>query len=325
MSIKKPTTLPIADIRIDGGTQARHTIDAVTVKEYCDAMKDGAEFPPIVVYFDGKHYWLADGFHRFHGAEQDGRSEILAEVREGTVRDAILHSVGANAAHGLRRTNTDKRHAVRIVLADAEWSGESNRWVADVCGVSHTMVNDMRSQVEESSTPASHDVEQVRMSEEDCCHDLTDHERLSLEHYELIISSGLATMVAMSGHAQAIADVTGKSHQEVCEQHGLVAGDNYLEWVDEMARIANSRGVRDYLSRMPEPEVMDNAVATMRAALHADVPAQMIVVYEDTVQRGSKRLIELMEAGEIELEPAHKIAVLPEEEQPDVIDDYLAA
>ena len=39
--------------------------------------------------------------------------EISAEMRDGTWRDAVLYSVGANAAHGLPRTNEDKRRAGR--------------------------------------------------------------------------------------------------------------------------------------------------------------------------------------------------------------------
>ncbi|MBT3274957.1 MAG: streptomycin biosynthesis regulator, partial [Spirochaetales bacterium] len=48
--------------------------------------------------------------------------EIDADIRQGTQQDAVLHSVGANAAHGARRTNDDKRLAVKTLLCDGEWS-----------------------------------------------------------------------------------------------------------------------------------------------------------------------------------------------------------
>lgn len=63
--------------------------------------------------------------------------DVMADVRQGTQRDAILHSVGANAAHGLRRTNDDKSRAVMVLLNDPEWSKWSAREVAKACGVSH--------------------------------------------------------------------------------------------------------------------------------------------------------------------------------------------
>ena len=32
-------------------------------------MEEGAIFPPVTVFFDGEHFWLADGFHRVQAAE----------------------------------------------------------------------------------------------------------------------------------------------------------------------------------------------------------------------------------------------------------------
>jgi len=42
----------------------------------------------------------------------------------------------ANAAHGQRRTNADKRKAVMTLLEDEEWSGYSNEWLAEKAAVS---------------------------------------------------------------------------------------------------------------------------------------------------------------------------------------------
>jgi len=38
------------------------------------------------------------------------------------LRNAVLHAIGANAIHRLRRSNADKRKAVEMMLADDEWS-----------------------------------------------------------------------------------------------------------------------------------------------------------------------------------------------------------
>jgi hypothetical protein len=52
---------------------------------------------------------------------------IAADVRPGGQREAILHSVGANAKHGWRRSNEDKRKTVLTLLNDPEWAQWSDR------------------------------------------------------------------------------------------------------------------------------------------------------------------------------------------------------
>jgi hypothetical protein len=140
--------IEVSKIRIDGGTQSRAAINEQTVAEYAEAMEDPATvFPPLVVYYDGRDYWLADGFHRLAAWQRIGRVEVPAEVRQGDRRRAILHSCAANAAHGLRRTNDDKRRAVMTLLEDAEWSQWSNREIARRCGVHYNFVGKLRADV----------------------------------------------------------------------------------------------------------------------------------------------------------------------------------
>jgi hypothetical protein len=108
--------------------------------------------PPIVVFHDGVDYWLADGFHRHAAHLKAGAADIAADVRKGTKRDAILHSVGANQAHGLRRTNEDKRRAVLTLLNDEEWAKWSDREIARRCAVDHTTVIRHRASLVESTS-----------------------------------------------------------------------------------------------------------------------------------------------------------------------------
>ncbi len=131
-------------VRTDGGTQSRAAISAETVAEYAEAIRRGEALPPVVVFHDGTEYWLADGFHRLAAFREAGESELACDVRQGTVRDAILHSVGANAAHGLPRTKADKRRAVEVLLRDEEWSQWNDREIARRAGVSHTFVSKLR-------------------------------------------------------------------------------------------------------------------------------------------------------------------------------------
>ena len=146
-SVPTPEYLPIAEIRIDGGTQSRVKLNWDVIAEYAEAIELNAIFPPILVFYDGKNYWLADGFHRLYATKKAGRQVIALEVRQGSHRDALLYSVGANANHGLRRTNADKRRAVEIMLRDEEWSRWSNREIAKRCEVSEFMVRQMRESI----------------------------------------------------------------------------------------------------------------------------------------------------------------------------------
>lgn len=136
--------LNIDRISTDEGTQTRQVLDQTTCAEYAQAMLDWKEFPPIDVFSDGTDYWLADGFHRVQGAKDAGLTEIKANIHEGTKRDAILFAVGANDAHGLRRTNADKRTAVELLLRDEEWSQWPDREIARQCAVSHNFVSSLR-------------------------------------------------------------------------------------------------------------------------------------------------------------------------------------
>jgi hypothetical protein len=131
-------------IRIDGGTQARVELNAEVVSDYSALYKAGVQMPAVKVFFDGSAYWLADGFHRYFGAKDAGLTEIYEDIQPGTQRDAILHSLGANSNHGLRRTNEDKRRSVTTMLSDAEWNVWSDNEVARRCGVSQPFVSGIR-------------------------------------------------------------------------------------------------------------------------------------------------------------------------------------
>jgi hypothetical protein len=56
----------------------------------------------------------------------------------------LLFLVSANADHGYRRTNEDKRRAVDIMLGDAEWVAWSDSELARRCAVSDEMVRKRR-------------------------------------------------------------------------------------------------------------------------------------------------------------------------------------
>jgi|GEM_PF-1159628 len=147
------TLLKLDSIRTDGGTQSRALLSLSVVNEYANLFNDSNDIlPPIKVFFDGQAYWVADGFHRLEAAKQANLESIAAFVEQGTRRDAILFSVGANAEHGLPRNDDDKRRAVTTLLTDEEWNNWSDNQIAKKCKVSQPFVSKLRKELEEPET-----------------------------------------------------------------------------------------------------------------------------------------------------------------------------
>ena len=141
--------LPIEEITIDAGTQARAVIDEAIVDEYADQLTEGATFPPVTVFQDGSTTYLADGFHRLEAHRRAGRAEIEAEVQAGTREDALWFALGANGTHGHRLTAADKKHAIELALE--VWPDRSQRRIAAQIGCSQRYVGKVRGQVRTSS------------------------------------------------------------------------------------------------------------------------------------------------------------------------------
>ena len=126
-----------------GGINADH---AAEITEWLKA-NPKRDTPAVVVYRDpasGDHL-LSEGFHRETGYRQAGRTHIPCEIRDGDRTAALLNAVASNQSHGLKRSNDDKRLAVRLALATVpEWSDGR---IAEHIGVSQNFVSDMRRQL----------------------------------------------------------------------------------------------------------------------------------------------------------------------------------
>lgn len=135
--------LPLKKIRLDGGTQTRARIHEDIIEEYAEDMKSGAPFPPLIVFHDGRDYWLGDGFHRWGAAMELKLDSIECEIRQGTMADAQWYSFSANKANGMRRTNDDKVRAVKSALRHCKGQ-RSDRDIARHVGVDHHTVTKYR-------------------------------------------------------------------------------------------------------------------------------------------------------------------------------------
>ncbi|MDN7451333.1 ParB N-terminal domain-containing protein [Burkholderia multivorans] len=81
------------EIRREISLQTRAEINVSTVEEYKEALQGGAKFPPVVTFFDGIYYYLADGWHRYEAYVAARVEEIPADVYKGTRRDAQLYAL----------------------------------------------------------------------------------------------------------------------------------------------------------------------------------------------------------------------------------------
>jgi hypothetical protein len=136
--------LMISKITIDPTIQTRARINDAIVKEYAAELMAGSTFPSVVIFDDGNTKYLADGFHRLAAAKHVGRDRFAVDIRQGRKQDALMYSLKANAEHGLRRTNEDKRHAVELLLDEFEYSDASDREIAQLCAVTHPFVAKIR-------------------------------------------------------------------------------------------------------------------------------------------------------------------------------------
>jgi hypothetical protein len=137
----------IQSITVKEEIQQRVSLNEECIKEYADEIANGAHFPPLVVFSDEEILYLADGIHRYAAYKLASVETVDVIVQEGGLRGAILHAVGANADHGLRRTNADKRKAVMTLLTDEEWGKWSDNEISKRCLVSQPFVSRVRAEL----------------------------------------------------------------------------------------------------------------------------------------------------------------------------------
>jgi ParB-like chromosome segregation protein Spo0J len=145
--------LLLSQIERSSNTQARAALDPDAIAEYRRLLEEGQiETVPFAdIFFDGSSYHIGDGWHRFEAFTEAGLESMPCRIRKGSERDARIFACAANQKHGVRRTKADRRRSVELLLADEEWSGKSSRAIAEYCGVSHTTVEKIRAEREEST------------------------------------------------------------------------------------------------------------------------------------------------------------------------------
>jgi len=139
-------TFDTRDITVDLELQTRiGGLDPNLVQQYIDALSNGEEFPPIVVFrLEDGTVLLADGFHRIRATESHCL-DIRAEVREGTRQDALDYALfEANRRHGKRLSNSDIERIVETAVQDPRFKDMSSRQLAKKIHVSYQTITRTR-------------------------------------------------------------------------------------------------------------------------------------------------------------------------------------
>lgn len=136
--------LKLDEITLIEGNHARSKINQKQVSHYAALMKDGAVFPPVIVF--GEENILSDGWHRYYATKQNKGKEIMAERKPGGAREARLYSYEANN-HGLPPTPKERIANATFMLQDQEWSEWSDAKIARHCGLDRTTVWRLRKSV----------------------------------------------------------------------------------------------------------------------------------------------------------------------------------
>lgn len=138
-------TIELKKIRLDGDTQPRKQINEEHVANLTEVLLNGGKMKEApIVFFDGKEYWLANGFHRYHAHKRAGYTEMECEIINGTRREAWIYSRGANHDHGLPRTSEEIRANVTSCFNDVELCGLSDVQIAAICKCSSMTVGRVR-------------------------------------------------------------------------------------------------------------------------------------------------------------------------------------
>lgn len=160
------------DLHLEDRYQPRDELDREYVDELADLMEVDEsgrvrstlrEFDPIeAVEAEDGRLIVWDGFHRTKAARKAKISKFQVRVQDGTPEDAYRKSLGANAAHGRRRSDGTLRKQIWAALLSDEFGQWTDSRIADeVVFCSQSKVQEERSKLE--ATRADYKAPDVRI------------------------------------------------------------------------------------------------------------------------------------------------------------------
>lgn len=133
--------LDLIKIHTEDSIKPRLKLDQRWIEALATAIRQDRKLPPVVCFYDGNYYWLADGFDFLEAAKLAEQKTILADIRQGSLQDAISYSKSGS------RRNQEKQQVVDRFLDLLESMGEeekkywSNKEIGAYCAVSNTYVS----------------------------------------------------------------------------------------------------------------------------------------------------------------------------------------
>ncbi len=108
----------ISNIHFDALYQARLGVNNTQVKNYANAMKNGAKFSPVrLAKIEGKKsLTVIDGWHRLKAIMLLGVAVTPAIIEPMSAKDALWYASLANLGHGLAVKPTEVRRAFRMFV-----------------------------------------------------------------------------------------------------------------------------------------------------------------------------------------------------------------
>jgi hypothetical protein len=121
-------------------TQVRAGLDLDWVKIIAQGIVNGDAIPPVVVWrvVGRDNLLLGDGFHRHAAHVRLGLKSIRAQIREGTLEDALLSSLDTNTAkyhRGRKFEDADRRNTIELMIRNEEFRVWPDGQIGRRCGV----------------------------------------------------------------------------------------------------------------------------------------------------------------------------------------------
>ena len=137
--------LPIDELVLDPSLNLRDRLDEWTVERYAESWN---RMPPVTVFEIDGRWLLADGLHRHAAAVSLGRRTLPAEIRFGSMSDALDFVSSVNLFHGLPLTRSERRRAVEVKLRiHPDWS---DRRLAEELAIGRELIGKIRKMLVEA-------------------------------------------------------------------------------------------------------------------------------------------------------------------------------